>query len=377
MSAEFGWSRTDFFFAVSLRSWLGIAITPFIGHYLDRPNGPRVLAAGGGILNTISIVLIPFADAPWQFAALFGGLGGIAQAATSGLSGAIVPKWFLRQRGSAVAISTAGGGMAAIVLAPFVAIVTATAGWRAAWLVMGVLAFVIGTLPTLLLRREPEDLGLLPDGRHSSADESRGPTRSQPASEVHYTLEQALHTRVFWVLLLGIALGSLANNGLPAMMGPIFVDRGYAFELAAAGLTTYGIASFISKLAWGWVSNRLAIRTVLLILTVYGAFALPSVVLVPELGPLGYGFLIGVYIGAYYFLSQMVWSEYFGRAHVGAISALGRPVGLMVGASGPFILALTRDWTGSYDRGIWLNALSAALCFGCLFLVQPARRSTG
>jgi hypothetical protein len=70
----------------------------------------------------------------------------------------------------------------------------------------------------------------------------------------------------------------------------------------------------------------------------------------------------------------MVWAEYFGRAHVGTISALGRPLGLMVGASGPFLLAFTRDLTGGDELGILLNALSAALCFGCLLLVRPARR---
>jgi MFS family permease len=374
MGAELLWSRSAIFFAVSLRGWLGILVTPFIGPYLDRPNGPRVLALIGGLVNSASLLLMPLMDSAWQFVVLFGVLGGLAQAAQGGITAAIVPKWFVRQRGSAIAISTLGGGLAAVLLPPLVAVLAGAAGWRGAWLVIAILAFAFGTLPALLLRREPEDLGLRPDGGPAVSVPS-SPQVHQRAEEPSFTRDEALRSNVFWVLLVGIAVGSLANNGIPATLAPIFVDRGFTFEIAAVTLVWYGIASTITKLAWGWVANRFPIRGVLLILTLYGAVALPSVLLFPGLGPPMYSFVIGIYIGAYYFLSQMVWAEYFGRAHVGAISALGRPLGLMVGASGPFVLAFTRDLTGSYDLGIWLNAVSAALCFACLVLVRPVRRS--
>ncbi len=374
MGAELQWSRSEFFFAVSMRGWVGIVVTPLIGSYLDRREGPRRLALIGGLINTASLLLIPFMDSAWQFLVLFGVLGGIAQAAQGGISAAIVPKWFVRQRGSAVAISTIGGGFAAIFLPAFLAMLTSAAGWREAWLVIAVFAFLLGTLPALLLHREPEDLGLLPDGK--PAPQSPHPPRGDRREEPSFTLDEALRTSAFWVLLVGIGFGSLANNGLPATLAPIFVDRGFPFEVAAGSLVWYGVASTVTKVVWGWATNRFPIRGVLLVLTLYGMVTLPSVLLFPVVGPLVYGFLIGFYIGAYFFLSQMVWAEYFGRAHVGAISALGRPVGLMVGASGPFVLAFTRDVTGSFDLGIWLNALSAALCFACLMLVRPVRRST-
>ena len=65
-----------------------------------------------------------------------------------------------------------------------------------------------------------------------------------------------------------------------------------------------------------------------------------------------------------------------GRAHVGAISSLGRPLPALVSSGGPFVLAFTRDLTGSYDLGIFLNALSAIFCFVSLFFVRPIRRSS-
>jgi MFS family permease len=377
MVAELGWSYSAIFFAVSLRGWMGIVITPMIGRYLDRRDGPRTLALVGGLINTATLILIAQANMEWQFVLLFGVIGGVAQSAQSGISVALVPKWFVRRRGTAVSISTLGGGMAAFVLPALLGGLIAAGGWRTGWTVLGVAAFVLGTLPAVLLRREPEDVGLLPDGdRTTHRAEPRTPA-VRTSAEQSFTVREAMRTSAFWVLVVGMAVGSLANNGIPATITTILVDRGLPFELAVMGLTWYGIASLSTKLIWGWVTNRVHIRKVLLILTAYGAVALPSIVFLPrEMGALAlaYGFLSGVYIGAYVFLSQLVWADYFGRAHVGAISSVGRPLGLIFGASGPFLLAFTRDLTGSYDLGILLNGLSAALCFACLLLVRPVRR---
>jgi hypothetical protein len=193
-------------------------------------------------------------------------------------------------------------------------------------------------------------------------------------AERSYTRSEALRTNAFWILLVGIAIGSVANNGIPATLAPILVDRGFAFDVAAGALFFYGLASTGTKLVWGWIVGRIPVRVALLILTAFGSFALPAILVWPQIGPDAYAFLCGTYIGAYYALSQVVWADYFGRGHVGAISALGRPLSMMAGASGPFLLAITRDLTGSYDLGIWANGASAALCFLALLLVRPPHR---
>ncbi|HEY3117314.1 MAG TPA: MFS transporter, partial [Chloroflexota bacterium] len=251
MGAELHWSRSAFFFAVSLRGWIGIILTPLVGPYLDRPNGPRILALIGGVINTVSLLLIPWAVSDWQFTLLFGVLGGVAQAAQGGLTPATVPKWFVRQRGSAVAISTLGGSVTAVILPPLIAVVSDAAGWRAAWLALAAGAFLLGTLPTPLLHREPEDLGMLPDGGPRREPEQRS-VPTPRADEPAFTRDEALHTSAFWMLLIVIAIGSLANNGIPATLAPIFVDRGYAFEIGAASLAWYGVGSIVTKIVWGW-----------------------------------------------------------------------------------------------------------------------------
>ena len=385
MHAELGWSLSAIFFAASLRGWMGIVITPLTGSYLDSRNGPRSLALVGGVLNSATLVLVGFMHAEWQFVLLFGVLGGVAQAVTSGISVAVVPKWFVRSRGSAVSLSSLGGGLAAFVMPPLVAVMSGAAGWRGAWMLLGALAFATATLPALLLARQPEDLGLLPDGgmdrRRSRQHRAKASLQSLENAQARvtapaFTLRAAIGTSTFWVLTIAVSVGSLASNGIPANAAAIFVDRGFSLRAAAAALMWYGAASVGAKVVWGWIANRVQLRTVLLVLTLYGALALPSILLVRSgagAWSLGYGFLVGFFVGAFIPLSQLVWAEYFGRAHLGAISAIGRPLSIATLAGGPFLLAFTRDLSGSYSLGIAINAVAVAVCFLCIYLVRAPR----
>ena len=166
-------------------------------------------------------------------------MGGLAQNTQGGISIAIVPKWFIARRASAVLISTLGGGLAALTLPLFLAPLIDSVGWREGWLVIGLLALLFAALPAMLLRRQPEDIGLLPDGGVTADDR---PSEAQ-AAEVSYTREEAMRTPVFWMLMFGVGIGSLACNGVPTQVTNMFTDRGFALEVASAALVAYGIAS--------------------------------------------------------------------------------------------------------------------------------------
>ncbi|MSQ10240.1 MAG: MFS transporter [Dehalococcoidia bacterium] len=374
MQDEMGWSRSAYFFGVSLRGWIGIVVSPLMGSFLDRKDGPRTLMLIGGLLNSLTLAAVSQVHEQWQFALLFGVIGGVAQTVQSGISVAIVPKWFIKRRGFAVAISTTGGGLAAFIMPTLISVLNTAVGWRDSWIVLGVLALIFATLPVILLCRQPEDIGLLPDGEKVPAPGMAGPVRVQ---EVYsFTLKEALHTNTFWLLMVGVSIGSLANNGIPANMANIFVDRGFTLEDAGVALTLYGVGSITTKFVVGWIANRVHIRPLLIGLTAFGALVTPSLLLFPPgIGSwaLGYGLLVGLFVGAYVPMHQLVWSVYFGRGHVGAISGVARPMGIILISGSPFMLAFLRDSLGSYDTGILVVTVAVAVCSLCLYLVRPPK----
>jgi MFS family permease len=378
MREELGWGNSAFFFAVSLRGWMGIVISPFVGPYLDRKDAVRVLTFVGAMINVVSLVLLSAVDKEWQFVLLFGVVGGVAQACQAGLT-VIVAKWFIRQRGFATTVSTMGGGLAALLLPPLLIALDGAVGWRPSWIVVAALALAFSALPVIFLRRQPEDIGLLPDGdRAAPAGESRR-ARVQD-EEVSFTRAEAVRTSTFWILLGGMSIGALSANAIPSNIANMFTDRGLAFDVAAGALVAYGIGSILAKFAWGWLANRLHLRKVMLLLTGYGMVVIPSVLLIPSsvgTPALAYGFLIGFYVGAYIPLHFLVWAVYFGRAHVGAISGIGRPLGSVLLSGGPFMMAFTRDVFGSYTAGLLICAAAVAVAFISLCFVKPPKRSEG
>lgn len=375
MKEDLGWGNSAFFFALSLRGWTGIVVAPFVGPFMDREHGIRLLALLGGLTNVASLLLISVVQSELQFVFLFGVVGGIAQSLQMGAT-VIIPKWFVRRRGMAVSLASAGGGLAAFVLPTILVAIDHALGWRSGWLVLALLAFVFSAFPAIFLRREPEDVGLLPDGDGRRPQDPVMPPQRQEAS---FTRSEATHTRTFWILMVAVAFGALAANGMPANLTNLFVDRGMDLDTAATALVFYGIASIGAKFFWGWLANRFELRVVLLLLTAYGALAIPAILLVPSsVGSpaLAYGALVGFYVGAYIPLHFLVWAAYFGRAHVGAISGVGRPLGAMTLAGGPFVIALARDASGTYTTGLLLAAAGIALAFACLYFVQPPNRPT-
>jgi sugar phosphate permease len=312
---------------------------------MDQRDGVRKLALAGGLINVASLLLISQVNAEWQFIVLFGVVGGVAQSLQMGAS-VIVPKWFVRRRGMAVSLASAGGGLAALVLTPVGVGLNDVLGWRTGWLIMGLLAFLFAAFPVTFLRTQPEDVGLQPDGEgRRGAPVPAGP----PPQEAAFTRAEAMQTKTFWMLMVAVAFGAVAANGLPANMTNLFSERGMELGTASLALMFYGVASLCAKVFWGELTNRFELRTVMLMLTAYGALVVPIILLIPEsvgTPALFYGALVGFYVGAYIPLHFLVWAAYFGRAHVGAISGVGRPLGAVFLAGGPFVIAFVRDESG-------------------------------
>src|SRR5262249_39546162 len=156
-----------------------------------------------------------------------------------------VAQWFVRRRGRATGILFAGSAIGIALSVPFAQHLIDTAGWRAAWAVFAALALVLLTpLAALLLRRRPEDLGLLPDGASRPAPDppsDRGKPEAAVAHEPSWRLGEALRTRTFWLLLASGALSNFMVAGMTTYQIPLLVHNGVAPSLAALNVSVYAI----------------------------------------------------------------------------------------------------------------------------------------
>jgi len=192
------------------------------------------------------------------------------------------------------------------------------------------------------------------------------------------TLSEARRTPAFWLMVAAFFLVSAVGAGCILHMIPMVTDKGFSSARAAQALSATGLALLISRPVAGALLDRFgAIRVgaPCFILAAIGTVLLARSAAFP-LVSLG-AFLVGVGLGAEGDLMAFMVRRYFGELDFPRIYSL---FGLVYGAGpllGPPILGVSFDRLGSYDPGLYVFALSAAISALLLPAIDRSPRRIG
>ena len=244
-----------------------------------------------------------------------------------------------------------------------VAAAIAVDGWRAAWLTLAVIAFVLGVLPQwFLLARRPEDIGLRPDGATVGADASGGIKPATGVGEANFTRRQALRTSTLWLMMVYTLLVFPVQAGVSLHQAPHLIERGISPTVAATIVSSFSLAGVVSSLVFGYLGDRVPVRAALAVsaaLLALGAVTMRDV----DSALLGYvaAVLFGAGIGGILTMVPVAWANYFGRVHFGAIRGITLPAQVGGQAIGPLAAGILHDVTGSYESGLAVFAVLSLL----------------
>lgn len=373
ITQEFGWSRTAISGAVSLGGLLAAFLSPMLGPMLDRHGARAMLtfAVGATGLSVAALAYTP--SLIYFYVAFCIGRTCFAGPFDLGIYGA-VNKWFVRHRPIATAVANVAM-MAGLVIMPLIAqFAIDQSDWRTGWLAVGAAVLVVGLVPVwLFVVRQPEDIGLEPDGGAlRRMDETAEATR--PRDERHYTRAEAMRTPVFWLLMLYTALVYPVQAGVSLHQAPYLIERGIDATTAALVVSTFSLMSGISGLVFGIFGRRIGVRPAL----VGGAIILTgSVLLMEGLESREEAFLaatlFGVGLGSMFTVLPIAWADFFGRQSYGAIRGVALMAQVLPQAAGPLISGILRDVTGDYSASLLCFAgFAAAAAVVGLFAVKPA-----
>lgn len=368
--SEFGWERGITAGAFSFGFVASAIASPLIGRMMDR-FGPRAVMELGVALMGGGLLLAPLTTQPWHLYLTIGVLVG-AGSVCLGYSGQslFLPNWFIRRRGLAIGIAFAGVGIGSMTLLPWVQYMIEQAGWRTACTAMGILILVVLAPINFLLRRRPEDIGLLPDG-----DAAPTATSARPVSNVvdsawvntDWTLRLALRTARFWWISLGYFSGLYIWYAVQVHQTKFLLDIGFSSSVAVWALGIVSMLGIPGQILLGHLSDRIgrewiwaiscfgfAICYAALVALKFSA-VLPLVYLmIFAQGALGYG-LTSV-MGA-------IVLEIFQGKQYGSIFGTIMLAALAGGAAGPWATGWLFDLTGTYTLafavGIAVSLLSA------------------
>jgi MFS family permease len=365
ITEETGFSRTTVTGAYSVAA-VGMAIgLVIVARFVDR-FAARYILVPGFVLFAASMALVglvppiaPVYLVPCFFVGFFG--AGTAVPATRA-----VVSWFDNNRALAIGIVTGIIGLG-VALAPVLAgALIDSVGWRLAYGVMALIAAVVSvTMVTSFVRARAER-----HVRGRLVQETRVAGREVSLELPGLTFREAVHTRQFWGMALGLGLVGVVVVGLQVHLVPMMTDRGLSPDQAGSLLVIFGLASLVGRVAGGFIIDR-----------VHGSVVGPIVMLAPIAGML---FLhppfssaavavafIGIAFGIEGDLLALLITRYLGTREFGRILGPVQAMFLLGTAFGPLLLGLGYDELGSYDPVI--PVLMGILVIGAILIATLGR----
>ncbi|MET0876228.1 MAG: MFS transporter [Tardiphaga sp.] len=378
--SEFGWDRGVTAGAFSFGFLVSAIMSPLMGRLMDRA-GPRAVMELGVGLMAAGLLLAPLTTQPWHLYLTIGVLVG-AGSICLGYSGQslFLPNWFSRKRGLAVGIAFAGVGIGSVTVLPWMQVMIEQTGWRTACTAMGIVVLVVLAPVNLLLRKRPQDMGLLPDGDAAPTASSVKPLSNvvDPAwASVDWTLARALRTARFWWLALGFFGGLYSWYAVQVHQTKYLLDIGFSPAVAgwALGMVSlFGVPGqiFLGHLSdrigreWIWTVSGLgfAICFAALIALQYAPSLLLVYVMVISQGLLGYG--VTSIMGA-------VVAEIFQGEHFGSIFGTLMLAALAGGAAGPFVTGALHDHFDTYTVAFAIGLVVSLAAAGAIWMAAPGK----
>ena len=416
ISEDLGISRTSVSSAYAFATLVAAFGLPHVGRMIDRHGARRVLTVVGAALGTAAVAF----GAVSGFVLLtlgFGALRFFGQGSLMLCAGNLVSQWFDRRRGLALSLTMLGFSVSVAVHPPLAQWLSEALGWRMAWVVLGVVTWVMLLPPVLLLVFDrPEALGLRPDGKAAGAagDVSPRPAAARedsvtaeaasgasprpatapddsvtaetasgasprPAaapgdSVTGLSLAEARRTGAFWIIL-------ASNSSFAALVTALFFHQVSVFEaqgldatLAASVFSICAAVMVITTPFVGVLLDRLPTRRLYASAMLSVSVALVAMSLVRDLtSAIVFSVLFGVANAAMHAHFTFVWPRFFGRRHLGSIQGVAQMGGVIGASIGPIPLGLGYDYLGGYGETLVALAAIPVVCAVAVAFMRAPR----
>ena len=365
---DFEWSRATLSGAQSLALFISGLLSILIGRLSDR-FGPRMVMSVGAFFFGLGLLLMSGLNHIWQLFLFYGVIFGIGLSVVDVISLSITARWFVRRRGIMTGIVKVGTGAGQLVIPLVASLLIAGYGWQISYVIIGAAAMVLLMFIGQFLRRDPTQMGLLPDGNNEL--QTQGPNLAETGFYTH----EALRTRQFWTICFAFLTTMFCLLMIMVHVVPHAIDIGISSATAAGILSTIGGISMLGRFITGVAIDRIGNRLSMIICLVLLILALLWLQLAGELWMLYlfaivYGFSHG---GLYTVISPIV-AEYFGIRSHGVLFGIVVFSSMVGGAIGPVIAGNIFDTTGSYGLAFWIcTSVSALALVIMLTLKKPSK----
>jgi len=349
MSAEFGWGREVFAFAIALQNLIWGLAQPITGALADR-FGARKAIVIGGVLYVLGLVCMGMADSPLSLSLSAGLLIGIGLSGTSfsvilGVVGRAVP---VEKRSMAMGIAAAAGSFGQFAMLPGTLGLIGWLGWSAALLALGLLVALMIPLAVMIKETPP-------------------PVSNGPQQTLVEALREATSHSGFWLLALGFFVCGFQVVFVAVHLPAYLVDHHLPALTGTTVLALVGLFNIFGTYIAGWLGGRMSKPRLLSALYLLRGVVITLFLLAPLTQWSAY--LFGIAMGLLWLstvpLTNGTVATMFGVRNLsmlGGIVFLFHQLGSFLGG---WLGGYLYDTTGSYDL-VWQIAIGLSLMAAAL-----------
>jgi len=369
---EFNWDRGALSGANSMYMLLAGTFAIFAGRLSDK-YGPRMLVTLSGLLTGIGFLALSQINSLWQVYLIWGLFLGIGGSCCYIPVMSTIPRWFVKKTGIAIGITVAGFGLGAVITPPLAQWLISAYGWRQAFIVLGLITFVIVIPLAQFMKHSPQRVGLKPYGEIGTLKDKQ----SQAAGGLSF--RQAIKTSRFLVWGSILFCFFFSVQVIVVHIVPHGIDIGISATVAAGILSIIAGGSVIGRLSIAFISDRIGGRLTLSACLILVALALIWLLFAKEIwGLYIFAGVFGLAYGGIVLLETALTGELFGIKSLGMI--LGGVILFVTvgGALGAPLAGSIFDATGSYSLALLICVILVvlAIILSLILLKTKGWRST-
>ena len=341
ITADFGWSRTQFSGVLSSIAVCNVIALPLSGWAVDKIGAVRCILLGL-VIGCLCYACLALVHTYSAFVALACAASVAGCLALYPAYFSVARGWFDRNLGLALAVAAAGVSIGVVGFSHLISARINAVGWRSAFVTVAVVALFIGLANVLVLVKV--NPGPIPAPERLHAD-GQGVIGSVPSS---VPLSEAVRTPEYWMFSIAFMLVVFASAGPSINLPALIADRGGAPTLAATAISTIALGSLVGRIITGFLLDRYPVAltaTLFFAGQAIGIAALSAGIV----WTVAAAFLLGMAQGAELDIMGFVMARRFGRRFYARIFGSSFALSQLGLIFGPILTAAIFDHARSYD----------------------------
>jgi MFS family permease len=369
LETEFNMSRTTTSLIVSVYMIAMAGVAILAGWALDH-YGPKRIVLIMAFLNGLGLLLTSQVFATWQFFISYSLLLALGSGATYVVSMPLILRWFEQKRGMASGFTMAGVGIGQVILAPLTTFFIVNFGWRAGFIALAMISWLTIIPLAFVLKSDPSEIGLLPDGRHSDSV-VKPSTQKVIAPPASFSVISVFKTSSFWFIIVLNFLMGVCVMMVSTHVVPHITDIGFSAVQGATVISVIGIMGIAGNFLGGLAIDRVGAKWTVTVSALGMAIVTAWLAHINSLWQVyAFAVIYGLANGGIVPSAGILYSQAFMVTHISKIMGMIYSCWAIGAAIGPFIGGTLFDLTGNYTLAFWVAAVAMATAALMAILVK-------